>query len=315
MIYMERKIKKLSIVIPVYYNELNLCSLYDDLKEKVFNRINYDYELVFVDDGSKDSSWDIINKLKKKDNNILAIRLSRNFGSHAAILCGISNCSGDCVIVKSADLQEPSEIIHNMVSEWELGANVVLAVRNSREERWIQSFFANLYYDITRKLALHEMPRGGFDVYLVDRKVIDVLARLDETNSALTGQILWSGFRTKHIYYNRLAREKGQSRWTMRKKIKLVADTLFSFSVFPIKVVSGVGFGSVVGAIIWAVVELALKLEGKIEIQGWTMLFVFCLFAFGTIMFTLGILGNYIWRIFDASRNRPPYIVEDFVKW
>lgn len=311
---MERRIKKLSIVIPVYFNEMNLDSLYIDLVDEVFSKIDYDYELVFVDDGSEDLSWDVIKKLAKLDNHIKAIHLSRNFGSHAAILCGMVNSTGDCIVVKSADLQEPSYIIHDMVEEWRMGNNVVLAVREAREEGAFQSLFANFYYEITKKLALHEMPRGGFDVYLIDRKVSDVLERLDERNSALTGQILWSGFRTKHIYYTRLAREKGTSKWTFRKKIRLVSDTLFSFSVFPITVVSLVGSISVFGAIVWAILELVLRLIGKIEIHGWTMLFVFCLFSFGVIMFTLGILGSYIWRTYDASRNRPPYIVEEIIK-
>ena len=160
-------------------------------------------------------------------------------------------------------------------------------------------------------MALSTMPQGGFDVYLLDRKVIDVLLSLDERNSALTGQILWSGFKTDHVYYTRLAREVGKSRWTMKKKIRLVADTLFSFSTLPITVVTGIGVISFLGSIIWAVLEIIFKLMGMIEVNGWTTLIIFNLFSFGVIMLTLGILGGYLWRTFDASRNRPPYIVEE----
>jgi len=171
--------------------------------------------------------------------------------------------------------------------------------------------FANLYYWMVRKTALPSMPKGGFDVYLLDRKVINVLMALDEKNSALTGQILWSGFRTDKVYYTRLAREIGTSRWTLKKKIRLVMDTLFSFSTLPIKAVSMVGTCSFFGALVWAILTFIFKLMGLIEVSGWTTLFIFQLFSFGIIMLTLGILGEYLWRTFDASRNRPPYIIED----
>lgn len=302
---------KLSIIIPVYYNQDNLVPLYDDLKKKIIDKIKYDYEIVFVNDGSKDESYSVMKKLAEKDKNIKNISLSRNFGSHAAILCGLANCSGDCAVVKAADLQEPSEMILDMVEKWQQGNNVVLAVREGRDEKKSQTLFANLYYWMVRKTSLPTMPETGFDVYLLDRKVINVLNALDEKNSALTGQILWSGFKTDVVYYQRLARTIGKSRWTLKKKIKLVMDTLFSFSTLPIKAVSTVGFISFAGAMIWAIVVIILKFMNKITVQGWTTLFIFNLFSFGVIMLTLGILGEYLWRTFDASRNRPPYIVED----
>ena len=302
---------KISIVIPVYYNEKNLEPLYEDIKKKIIDVIDYEYEIVMVNDGSKDESWQVMQKLAENDPNIRIISLSRNFGSHAAILCGISHCTGDCAIVKAADLQEPTELVLEMVESWKKGNNVVLAVREGREESKSQTFFANFYYDLVRKTALPNMPKGGFDVYLIDRKVITVLENLDEKNSALTGQLLWSGFKTDIVYYTRLAREIGESKWTLKKKIRLVMDTLFSFSSLPITAVLTVGVGSMVIAIIWAIVVLISKLSGAITVSGWTSLFIFNLFSFGVIMMSLGVLGEYLWRTFDASRNRPPYIIEE----
>lgn len=302
---------KISIVIPVYYNEKNLEPLYEDIKKKVIDVIDYEYEIVMVNDGSKDESWNIMKKLAAYDSNIRIISLSRNFGSHAAILCGISHCTGDCAIVKAADLQEPTELVLEMVESWKKGNNVVLAVRKGREESKGQTFFANFYYDLVKKTALPNMPKGGFDVYLIDRKVITVLKNLDEKNSALTGQLLWSGFKTDIVYYTRLAREIGESRWTLKKKIRLVMDTLFSFSSLPITAVLTVGVGSIIVAVLWALIVLVSKLRGAIAVSGWTSLFIFNLFSFGVIMMTLGILGEYLWRTFDASRNRPPYIIEE----
>lgn len=302
---------KLSVVIPVYFNEDNLMPLYDDMKKKIIDVIDFEYEIIMVNDGSKDGSYSVMQKIAQMDKNVKIVSLARNFGSHAAILCGLEKCTGDCAVVKAADLQEPTELILEMVDRWKKGFNVVLAVREGREESRRQTMFANLYYWMVRKTALPSMPKGGFDVYLLDRKVINVLLALDERNSALTGQILWSGFRTDQVYYTRLAREIGTSRWTLKKKIRLVADTLFSFSALPIKAVSLIGALSFFGSLIWAVFVFVFKLMGRIEVSGWTTLFIFNLFSFGVMMLTLGILGEYLWRTFDASRGRPTYIVED----
>lgn len=302
---------KLSIVVPVYYNQDNLNPLYDDIKKKIIDVIDHEYELVMVNDGSKDESYAVMKELAEKDPNIKIVSLSRNFGSHAAILCGLAKCTGDCAVVKAADLQEPTELILEMAERWRKGFNVVLAVRAGREEGKGQKLFANAYYWLVQKTSLPTMPKNGFDVYLLDRKVINVLMSLDEKNSALTGQLLWSGFKTDTVYYTRVAREIGTSRWTLRKKIKLVTDTLFSFSTLPITVVSTIGTISFIGSIIWAVLVIIFKLMNLIVVSGWTTLFIFNLFSFGVIMLTLGILGAYLWRTFDASRNRPPYIIEE----
>ena len=299
---------KLSIVVPVYYNELNLRPLYQDIKAKIIDVIDFEYEIVMVDDGSGDNSWQVIQELATQDKNIRPIRLSRNFGSHAAILCGLVHAGGDCAVIKAADLQEPTELILQMYQEWRQGYNVVLAVREIREDK---SFFSELYYWLTRKVALPKMPAHGFDVFLVDRKVIQVLKNLDEPNSAITGQILWSGFKTKEIYYDRKEREIGKSKWTLTKKIRLVADTLFSFSTVPITAITWVGTLSCIGSAFWALLVLISKLSNGIEVAGFTTLVIFRLFSFGIIMLTLGVLGNYLWRTFDASRGRPVYIVEE----
>lgn len=299
---------KLSIVVPVYFNELNLKPLYEDIKKKIIDVIDFEYEIIMVDDGSGDHSWTVMQELAAQDEHIKTIRLSRNFGSHAAILCGLSHSTGDCAVVKAADLQEPTELILEMYQAWTQGNNVVLAIRKGREDK---SFFSDLYYWITRKFALSKMPSHGFDVFLVDRKVIHVLESLDEKNSAITGQILWSGFRTAQIEYVRKEREIGHSRWTLKKKIKLVSDTLFSFSTVPISLISLVGFCSCMGSAVWAIALLIIKLTAGIDVEGFTTILIFQLFSFGVIMLTLGVLGGYIWRTFDSSRGRPVYIIEE----
>ena len=150
---------KLSIVIPVYFNEDNLYPLYQDIKEKVIDVIDFEYEIVMVDDGSKDKSWQIMRELAENDPHIRTFHLSRNFGSHAAILCGLIHSTGDCAVVKAADLQEPTEILLEMYERWKQGSNVVLAVRSDRQEAFTQKLFSNLYYWLVRKTALPQMPK------------------------------------------------------------------------------------------------------------------------------------------------------------
>ena len=302
---------KISIIIPIYFNENNIILLYEDIKSKFIDRIDYQYELVLIDDGSLDNSYEVMKEIASKDANVKIIHLSRNFGSHAAILCGLANCTGDAAVVKAADLQEPTELLHEMIDSWKIGNNVVLAVRAKRDEPLSQTFFSDLYYTITRRIALPNMPKKGFDVYLVDRKVINVLVASNEKNSALTGQILWSGFKTGIVYYNRLERKIGKSKWTLKKKIKLVMDTIYSFTSLPISMVLMVGVVSLCIGVIWSIVLIILKLRGEISLIGWTSMFVFNLITFGVTMLTLGIIGEYLWRTFDASRNRPPYIIEE----
>jgi len=300
---------KLSIIIPVYYNADTIHALYDDLYKKVLSKIT-EYEIVMVDDGSGDSSWERMQEVASKDRKVKIVRLSRNFGSHAAVLAGLSVCTGDCATVKSADLQEPSEIILEMFESWKNGNKVVLAVRSDREESFTQKLFANLYYWLIQKLVTPSMPKGGFDCYLIDRKVIEALKLLDEKNSAITLQILWTGFKTDKIYYVRKKREMGRSRWTLAKKIKLVIDSIVSFSYVPIRFMSIVGFLFFIGSLCWGTAVVIFKLIGSIQVQGWTTLMILLLFSSGLIMLTLGILGEYIWRGTDAARNRPVFIVD-----
>lgn len=170
---------KISIVVPVYYNSDTLMDLYEDMKAKILGVIG-DYELVFVDDGSGDNSWEIMGQIQEMDDNVRCVKLSRNFGEHAALLAGLSVCTGDCAVTKQADLQEDSGLILEMYDSWKKGNKVVLAVRRSRDESKVKVFFANMYYLLIRKFVNKNMPVGGCDCYLIDRKVIEVLQLLDE---------------------------------------------------------------------------------------------------------------------------------------
>jgi len=302
--------KKISIIVPVYYNQDNLLPLYVDLKEKVLTKLNMEYELIFVDDGSKDKSYEVMQNIAKLDKNIKTIRLSRNFGEHAAILAGLSQCTGDCAVRKAADLQEPSEMILEMIKKYEEGNEVVLAVRADREEPISQKAFSNLYAFLMRKLALPNMPKGGFDTFLIDRQIIDLLVKMQERNTSLMSQILWAGFKTATVQYVRKKREIGKSKWTLSKKIKLVYDSLLSFSYFPIKMITTIGFLSFLISLIVLILIIYKKATGLIDVEGYASIIMIMLMGFGIIMLSIGILGEYLWRTYDAARRRPPYIIE-----
>ena len=301
---------RISIVVPVYYNSDTLMLLYEDMKEKILEQLG-DYEIVFVDDGSQDNSWEIMNQIRDMDENVKCVKLSRNFGEHAALLAGLSVCTGDCAVTKQADLQEDSEIILSMYDSWKRGNKVVLAVRSDRDENAVKKFFASLYYKIIHKLVQDKMPEGGCDCYLIDRQVIQVLELLDEKNSSLTLQVLWAGFKTEHVYFHRRDREIGKSRWTLAKKVKLAMDSMMSFSYFPIRFMSTIGVLFALFALIMAIEVVVEKFTVGTPILGWASLMCIVLFGFGLLMLMMGILVEYVWRALDASRNRPPFLIDE----
>lgn len=300
---------KISIIIPVYYNSDTLMLLYEDMKEKILATLG-DYEIVMVDDGSGDDSWEVMNRIRDMDENVKCVRLSRNFGEHAALLAGMSVCTGDCAVTKQADLQEDSELIVRLYDKWKEGNKVVLAVREERDEPAIKKFFANLYYTIVRKTIDSKMPKGGFDCYLLDRQAIEVLLKLDEKNSSLQLQVLWMGFKSDNVYFHRRDREVGESRWTFSKKFKLVFDSMMSFSYFPIKFMSGLGMFMAFIAFIWIIAVIIEFLAVGTPVRGWSTLMCLVLFSAGMILLMLGMLGEYLWRTLDATRNRPVFIID-----
>ena len=306
--------KKISIVVPVYYNFDNLEPLYNDLKNKLFSKLknmDYDYELILVDDGSKDNSYDKILFLKSIDDKIKSVKLSRNFGMHSAILAGFSVCTGDVAVIKMADIQEPTEIILEMLSGYNNGAEVVLAIRKDRRDSLISKLFSNTYYNVFRKLSGLDMPTGGFDTFFADRKVINVLVSLNEKNTTLMGLVLWSGFKTSKIYFNRQEREIGKSKWTLKKKVKLFEDSIYSFSIFPIKLIAGIGIAFFIVSFFLIIYFIYEKLTNNVPVRGFTTLAIILLFGIGLILFSLSIIGEYIYRIFDETRNRPPFIISE----
>ncbi len=314
IITLEIKMNKLSIVVPIYKNEMNILPFYEDFIHNIKPHLE-DYEIIMVHDASPDNSWTVMNQIASNDKKIKLIRLSRNFGSVAACFTGIQYSTGDCVTVKACDLQEPPELLLQMYDKWKNGAKSVIGVRESRNDPGASGLFSGIYYRLVRKMVSSDMPKGGFDTYLLDRKVADRIVAINDRNSPITLQILWMGFGPERVYYNRRKREVGKSSWTFSKKMKLFVDSFVGFSYIPIRIMSVVGLLFFLFSIIWAVYLVIAKLIGSIQVEGYTTIMVLILFSSGLIMFTLGLLGEYLWRTFDAARRRPISIVDEMVNF
>ena len=303
-------VKRVSVVVPVYYNELNLPQLFARLFGLADANPQYEFEFVFVDDGSGDRSFDLLAGAAEDDARVRVVKLSRNFGASAAILAGLHHVSGDCVAVIAADLQDPPELIGTMAQRWEVGKKVVLAVREDRDDPLLNRLLAAVFYWLFRKLALRDMPAKGCDFALVDREVAEMLVEMGEKNPFLIGLILWTGFERDVVYYKRQRREMGKSMWTFGKRVKYFIDALVAFTYLPIRLVSGLGVVLALAGLVSAVAVLIRHLLYNSPVHGWTSLMVVVLVVSGVQLMTMGIFGEYLWRNFEETRRRPSFVVE-----
>jgi glycosyltransferase involved in cell wall biosynthesis len=303
--------KILTIVVPVYYNELNLPDTIPSLLALSDQLEKYELELIFIDDGSKDRSLSILLEYQKRySKRIKVVKLTRNFGTMAALQAGLTVATGDCVGVIAADLQDPPELFIEMVSHWEKGTKAIFAVRSDREESLLQKTLSNLYYALIRGFAVPGYPAGGFDFFLADRQVIDEVNQIKEKNTNLMTLVFWLGYQAVLIPYVRRKRTKGKSRWTLGKKIKLFVDTFVSFSYFPIRLFSFLGIIYAVLSFSYGIVIFASWLTFGIEVQGWVPMMLVLTFTAGLQMTLLGILGEYLWRTLDEARGRPLFVID-----
>ena len=305
--------KTVSIVIPVYYNELNLPHLFPRLFALAETNPQYRFEYIFVDDGSGDNSFQILAEMASRDARVRAVKLSRNFGSNAATLAGLHYVSGDCVAMIAADLQDPPELITTMLQRWEAGKKVVLATREDREDPFLNRLLSGAFYWLFRRLAIKEMPAHGCDFALIDRKVADMLVQMGEKNPYLFGLVLWLGFERDVVSYTRQKRALGKSRWTLAKRVKYFLDALVSFTYVPMRLVSALGMALALAGFVWAVVVVLNRILAGVPVQGWASLMTVVLVVSGVQLLTLGIFGEYLWRNFEETRKRPPFVVDQVV--
>ncbi len=304
--------KKLSIIVPVYFNEESLLPLFKILQEvegRLINEEKMALELIFIDDGSGDDSFKRLKEIKEFRPETKLVKLTRNFGAVHASKCGMQFVTGDCFIVVAADLQDPPEVIFEMLLHWKAGAKFVIAARISRDDPLITKLFAALYYWILRKLVLRDYPKGGYDLALMDR---DLLSALANSSKNLYTPILayWLGFKPVVIPYHRRKREHGRSRWTFSKKLNAFLDIVLGFSAKPIRLISLIGAGVSIISFMYGISVILHALLGSIPVPGFASIVALITFLLGLIILMLGVIGEYLWRVFDESNKRPEVVIE-----
>jgi dolichol-phosphate mannosyltransferase len=308
--------KKISYIFPVYNNQPSLELLYKEMR-KITDKVakKYDYEFCFVNDGSRDTSLDTLRKLAKKDKHIVALNLSRNFGHQAAVTAGLDRVSGDAVIIMDADLQDPPAVCLELIAKWEEGNEVVYAQRRTRQDSLMKRLTANIYYRILASMSSVDIPRNTGDFRLVDRKVVEVVKEMKEYHRFLRGMFSFAGFRHTGVPFDRHARHAGKSEYTIKKLIKLAKDGIFGFSDAPLRFVARLGYFVSVLSVIGILYALILRIFfAHITVPGWTMIVVAIFFMGGVQLTMLGVIGEYIGRIYNEVRHRPNYIVAEEIR-
>lgn len=302
---------KISFVVAVYHNEGALSKTHEKIRSVFSNELaHHEYEIVFVDDGSKDGSLREILSLRAQDSRVKVITFTRNFGQMAAMLAGFKEATGDAVINISADLQDPIELIPQMVEKWQEGAETVICYRTDRADTLSAKLFSRFAYGVLR-MSLPQIPPGGFDFVLMDRKVMDAFNAIDVRHRFFQGDLLWTGYRTSFIPYVRLQRTIGKSQYNFGKKLKNFLDAVLDASYLPIRFISLVGIVTSMLGVLYSVNIFFSWLSGDTPFSGWAPIMIAILLVGGLIMVMLGVIGEYVWRINEEVRKRPNYVVRD----
>jgi dolichol-phosphate mannosyltransferase len=302
--------KSLSIVAPCY-NEQEVARELVSRIDNAAQSTNIPYEIVLVDDGSKDETWIILQELSKEYENLKVIKLSRNFGHQLALTCGLDQSKGEVILIIDADLQDPPELLPDMIKLWSDGFDVIYGKRQSRAgESVSKRFFAYSFYRILSKVAGVSIPQDTGDFRLMDRKALDALLSLKERHRFIRGMVSWVGFNQTPLIYKRAERFAGETKYPFKKSLLLAFNAIVSFSYAPLRIASYVGFATSIFAMLYIAVIILLKILG-INVPGYTSMMATILLLGGIQLVVLGIIGEYIGRIFEQGQNRPLYIVSD----
>lgn len=303
--------KKVSVVIPMYYEEEVAQECYNRMVTILDKLDNYEYEIIFVNDGSKDKTLEILEKIASKDENVKVISFSRNFGHQAAVTAGIKEVTGDAVVIIDADLQDPPELIPDMLKYWEEGNEVIYGKRKTRKgESAFKLLTAKMFYKTLNALSDVEIPKDTGDFRLVDRKVIDVVNSMPEHNKFLRGLFSWVGFKQMPYEYERQERFAGKTKYPLKKMLKLASDGIIGFSTKPLKLVGGLGIITIIisiGILIYSLISYAFNLNQLAP--GWTSIMVAITLFSGVQLLSIWIISEYIGRIYDETKQRPEYII------
>ena len=300
---------KISFSIAVYRNEGSILKTYKNIKSVLAKSLKgYDFEIVFIDDGSDDDSLKKILEIRKKDKRVKVISFTRNFGQMAAMLAGLKEASGDAVINISADLQDPIELIPQMIKKWKDGSEIVVCYRTDRQDALGSKLFSRLAYSLLR-LSTPQIPPGGFDYVLIDRTALDEFNKIDVRNRFFQGDLLWSGYRTSFIPYVRLKRTIGRSQYNLAKKLKNFLDAFLDSSYLSIRFISIIGILTSIFGVIYSLTIVYVWIRGGAPFTGWAPIMIAIMVVGGLIMVMLGVIGEYIWRIYDEVRKKPNYVI------
>ena len=305
--------KKISILIPAYNEQEVLEHLYQRLGKLANDNRAYEFEFLFVNDGSRDKTIEIIKGYAEADNRIAYVNLSRNFGKEIAMIAGLDHVTGDATVIIDADLQDPPELIPKMIKYWEEGYDDVYAKRNSRDgETWFKKVTSKLYYQILQKVTHIKIQKDTGDFRLLDRRCVEALKQIRESQRYTKGMFSWIGFEKKEITYDRDPRIAGESKWNYLKLFNFAIDGITSFTTAPLRISSFVGFiVSVISFIYIVIVVIKTTLNGS-DVAGYPSLMAVVLFLGGVQLLSLGIIGEYIGRIFNETKQRPLYFVEEY---
>lgn len=307
--------KKISVVIPMYYEEEVAKECYNRMKKVLTGMEHYSHELVFVNDGSKDKTLPILEEIAKNDENVKVVSFARNFGHQCAVTAGLKYVTGDAVVIIDADMQDPPELIPEMVALWEQGNEVIYGKRKTRKgESKFKLLTASVFYRTLNALSDVAIPKDTGDFRLVDRKVIEVINSLPEHNKFLRGLFSWVGFKQTPYEYERQERFAGKTKYPLKKMLKLASDGIISFSTKPLKIVGGIGFFSIfVSFVILVYSILSYAFKWNALMPGWTSIMVTMTFLSGMILLSIWIIAEYIARIYDESKQRPQYIIDRLI--
>jgi glycosyltransferase involved in cell wall biosynthesis len=306
--------KLISIVVPCYNEQEVFDETFKRLTE-TFSQLDaakYTYEIIFVNDGSKDNTLQLIREATQKDRRVRGINFSRNFGHQIAITAGLDNCKGDAAVVIDADLQDPPSVILEMINKWEEGFDVVFGKRRERAgESTFKLITAKWFYRFINRLSDVDIPLDTGDFRLMDRKALDQFLSMRESYRFVRGMVSWIGYNQTSVEYDREVRFAGSTKYPLKKMIRLASDAILSFSTTPLKVASFVGFITSIAAFIGIIYSLYVRLFTNDFVEGWTFLMISILLIGGIILLVLGIIGEYIGRIYGEIKQRPLYIIKD----
>lgn len=305
--------KKISVLVPCYNEEQSLPLLYDELLRVVDKLPEYEWEFMFVNDGSKDNTLQLLASMREKDRRVNYLDLSRNFGKENAMLAGFDYVTGDCMILMDADLQDPPSLIPELLKEWENGYQDVYARRRDRgRESWLRKKFSMLFYRILDHSTRFDILQNVGDFRLLDRQCIDALCKMRETERYTKGMFCWIGFNKKEVVFDRGDRTAGDSKWNFKSLFNLAIEGITSFTTAPLRFATIIGFIVALGAFLAGSFYLVKTIIYGDQVRGFTTLIVFISFFGGLQLMAIGILGEYLGRIFNEVKGRPVYLVNTF---